>query len=141
MRKKIQQEGYSCSLASGVALYRSTSAFLPLTPHFSPILFPGNKVKEFCCGQVWNLSGSSPVVSITEKAVIKGDRALRSLGGEVAAGEGNDRSLELPTPLEQVSALAEKATPGSFSAPGGTERGRCACKRASSLSCGVHVLC
>ncbi|KAJ7408259.1 hypothetical protein BTVI_60372 [Pitangus sulphuratus] len=40
----------------------------------------GNKVKEFCCGQVWNLSGSSPVVSITEKTVIKGDKALRRLG-------------------------------------------------------------
>lgn len=73
--------------------------FTPL----SPILFPGNKVKEFCCGQVWNLSGPSPVVSTREKAVIRGDRALGSLGGEMAAGEGSDRSLGLPAALEQVS--------------------------------------
>lgn len=69
----------------GVAVYCRISAFSPLSPHFSPIPFLGNKVKEFCCGQVWKLSGSSAVVSIPEEAVMEGDRALRSLGGEMAA--------------------------------------------------------
>lgn len=80
----------------GVAVYCSISAFSPLSPHFSPIVFLGNKVKEFCCGQVWNLSGSSAVVSIREEAVMEGDRALRSLGGEMAAA--GDSSLELLLP-------------------------------------------
>lgn len=73
--------------------------------------------------------------------MIKGDRALRRLEGEMAAGEENDRPLELSVPIEQVSAIADKAVPGSFSAPGGTERGRCICKRACALSYRVHVLC
>lgn len=81
------------------------------------------------------------MVSITKKTVIKGDRALRRLEGEMAAGEENDRPLELSVPIEQVSAIADKAMPESFSAPGGTERGRCVCKRACSLSYRVHVLC
>lgn len=53
-------------------------------PHLSvfPPSFPqGTKWKQFCCGQVWNLSGSSPVVPIMKKTVIKGDKALRRLGG------------------------------------------------------------
>lgn len=81
------------------------------------------------------------MVSITKKTVIKGDRALRRLEGEMAAGEENDRPPELSVPIEQVSAIADKAMPGSFSAPGSTERGRCVCKRACSLSYRVHVLC
>lgn len=81
------------------------------------------------------------MVSITKKTVIKGDRALRRLEGEMAAGEENDSPLELSVPIEQVSAIADKAVPGSFSAPGGTERGRCVCKRACALSYRVHVLC
>lgn len=103
----------------------------PLVSPLPPILFPGNKEKEFCCGQVWNLSGSSPVVSIREKAVVKGGRALGSLGGEMAAGAGDDRSKGLPAPLEQVS--QEEMLQRSSSAAGRAERGGWICKRAASL--------
>lgn len=81
------------------------------------------------------------MVPITKKTVIKDDKALRRLGGEMAAGEENDRPLELSAPIEQVSAITDKAMPESFSAPGGAERRRCVCKRACSLSYRVHVLC
>ncbi|OWK52651.1 Transmembrane protein 114 [Lonchura striata] len=64
-----------------------------------------NKVKEFCCGQAWNPSGSPPVVSSREEAVIRGDRAFGRLGGEMAAGEGGDSSPGLSAALEQVTAL------------------------------------
>lgn len=43
------------------------------------------------------------MVSSREKAVIKGDRALGRLGGEMAAGEGDDSSPGLSAALEQVS--------------------------------------
>lgn len=59
----------------------------------------------------------------------------------MAAAEGDDRSLEFPAHLEQVSALVGQETPESFNAAGRAERGRCVCKRASSLTRGVQVLC
>lgn len=51
MRKKIQQESYSCSLAFGVAVYCSTSAFLPLSPLFPPSFSQGIKWKNSAVGK------------------------------------------------------------------------------------------